>query len=111
MSREFLSCIFSTVFGTSHEISKVELLTDDVLREMIDEESVLAHRSRALSPDHPVLRGTAENPDVFFQARERANPFYINCPDITQNLMDKFAALTGRSYKLFEYHGARMPRG
>ena len=93
-------------FRTSHEISKVELLTDDVLREMIDEESVLAHRSRALSPDHPVLRGTAENPDVFFQARERANPFYINCPDITQNLMDKFAALTGRSYKLFEYHGA-----
>ena len=93
-------------FRTSHEISKVELLTDDELRAMIDEELVLAHRSRALSPDHPVLRGTAENPDVFFQARERANPYYIYCPDITQNVMDKFAKLTGRNYKLFEYRGA-----
>jgi len=93
-------------FRTSHEISKVELLNDDVLLKMIDEELVLGHRSRALSPDHPVLRGTAENPDVFFQARERVNPFYINCPDITQNLMDKFGKLTGRNYQLFEYHGA-----
>ncbi len=93
-------------FRTSHEISKVELLPDDVLRAMIDEELVLAHRGRALSPDHPVLRGTAENPDVFFQSRERANPYYFSCADITESYMARFAELTGRSYRLFEYYGA-----
>ncbi len=93
-------------FRTSHEVAKVELLTDDDLRAMIDEPSVLAHRARALSPDHPVLRGTAQNPDVFFQARETVNPFYEACPDITQKAMDKFAKLTGRAYHLFDYLGA-----
>lgn len=93
-------------FRTSHEISKVELLPDDVLRAMINEEHILAHRARALTPDRPVLRGTAQNPDSFFQSRERANPFYLQCPDIVQSAMDRFSELTGRSYKLFEYYGA-----
>ncbi len=93
-------------FRTSHEVAKVELLTNDDLRQMIDLNLVLAHRARALSPDHPVLRGTAQNPDVYFQARETVNPFYLACPDITQQAMDKFARLTGRAYRLFEYHGA-----
>ena len=93
-------------FRTSHEVSKIELLSDDDLRAMIDERFVLAHRARALSPDHPVLRGTAQNPDVFFQARETVNPFYRACPDIAQKAMDKFAKLTGRAYHLFDYVGA-----
>src|SRR3972149_6288382 len=93
-------------FRTSHEISKVELLPDDDLHTMIDEDLVLAHRARALSPDRPVLRGTTQNPDIFFQSRERANPYYIDCPNITQRAMDKFAKLFGRAYRLFQYHGA-----
>ncbi len=93
-------------FRTSHEESKVEMLSDDVMRAIIDEKLILEHRARALSPDHPVLRGTAQNPDVFFQARETVNPFYANCPDIAQKVMDKFAKLTGRTYNLFDYHGA-----
>jgi pyruvate-ferredoxin/flavodoxin oxidoreductase len=93
-------------FRTSHEVSKVELLTDDDLRAMIDDALIQAHRQRALSPDHPVMRGTAQNPDVFFQARETVNPYYVACPDITQKAMDKFAQLAGRHYHLFDYHGA-----
>ncbi len=93
-------------FRTSHEISKVELLSDDDLRVMIDENLILEHRARALSPDHPVIRGTTQNPDVFFQSRERANPYYINCTDITQRVMDRFGKLVGRNYRLFEYYGA-----
>ena len=93
-------------FRTSHEISKIDVLPDDVLRAMIDEERVIEHRARALSPDHPVIRGTAQNPDVYFQARETVNPFYAACPDIVQRAMDRFAELTGRRYGLFEYHGA-----
>ncbi len=93
-------------FRTSHEISKVELLSDNDLHVMIDEDLILAHRARALSPDHPVLRGTTQNPDVFFQSRERANTYYIDCSDITQRAMDKFAKLSGRAYQLFQYHGA-----
>lgn len=93
-------------FRTSHEISKVELIPDDVMRAMIDDELVNAHRARGLSPDHPVLRGTAQNPDVYFQARETVNPYYIACGDIVQEAMDQFAELTGRQYRLFEYHGA-----
>ena len=73
---------------------------------MINEERVREHRARALSPDHPVLRGTAQNPDVFFQARETVNPFYAACPDMVQRAMDRFAELTGRRYRLFDYHGA-----
>ena len=82
-------------FRTSHEVAKVEQLTVDDLRAMIDEKLVQAHRARALSPDHPVLRGTAQNPDVFFQARETCNPFYLACPAIVQNAMDKFARHRG----------------
>lgn len=93
-------------FRTSHEISKIELLSDDDMRAMIDNRYVLEHRERALSPDHPVLRGTAQNPDVFFQARESVNPLYDACADIVQNAMDRFADLVGRQYHIYEYHGA-----
>lgn len=93
-------------FRVSHEINKVEMLSDEVLAELISEEAVLAHRSRALNPDKPVLRGTAQNPDVFFQTRETVNPYYDNAPGIVQAVMDKFKKLTGREYKLFDYEGA-----
>jgi len=93
-------------FRTSHEVMKIERINDDDIRSMIDEEFIRAHRARALSPEHPVLRGSAQNPDVFFQARETVNPFYAACPDIVQKTMDKFAAIVGRQYKLFDYAGA-----
>ncbi|MCG8605222.1 2-oxoacid:acceptor oxidoreductase family protein, partial [bacterium] len=93
-------------FRTSHEVSKISVLSDDVMREMLDLNLVLAHRARGLTPDRPVLRGTAQNPDVYFQARETVNPYYAKGPEITQGLMDRFAKLTGRAYSLFEYHGA-----
>jgi pyruvate-ferredoxin/flavodoxin oxidoreductase len=93
-------------FRTSHEISKIVVLPKEVLQAIIDEARVIEHRARALSPDHPVIRGTAQNPDVYFQARETVNPFYAACPAIVQQTMDHFAALTGRRYGLFEYHGA-----
>lgn len=93
-------------FRTSHEVQKVQLLEDSDLRTMIDDELIFAHRCRALTPDNPVMRGTAQNPDVYFQGRETVNPFYAACPDIVQEAMDKFGNLTGRYYKLFEYHGA-----
>jgi pyruvate-ferredoxin/flavodoxin oxidoreductase len=93
-------------FRTSHEVQKIEQLNNDDLRAMIDDNLVAAHRARALSPDHPVLRGTAQNPDVYFQGRETVNPFYAACPEIVQKTMDKFAAITGRSYHLFNYEGA-----
>ena len=93
-------------FRTSHEISKVEKLSDDVMRAMIDPELVRAHRSRALNPENPFIRGTAQNPDVFFQARETVNPYYQATPDIVQETMDEFAKLTGRKYELFQYVGA-----
>jgi len=93
-------------FRTSHEVSKVEMLTDDDIRAMIDDELVQAHRARGLSPDRPVLRGTAQNPDVFFQAREAANLYYEKAPEIVQRAMDKFASIVGRHYHLFDYVGA-----
>ena len=93
-------------FRTSHEVAKVEQLTPDDLRAMIDQELVAAHRARALSPDRPVIRGTAQNPDVYFQAREACNSYYLATPTIVQNAMDKFAALVGRQYNLFDYVGA-----
>src|SRR5438445_3314313 len=93
-------------FRTSHEVAKVEQLTADDLRAMIDDELVRAHRARALDPNQPVVRGTAQNPDVYFQAREACNPFYLAAPTIVQNTMDKFAKLTGRQYHLFDYVGA-----
>ena len=93
-------------FRISHEVNKIEVLSEDDLRAMIDDEFVRAHRARALSPDHPVLRGTAQNPDVFFQARESVNTFYTALPEIVQKTMDKFGKLVGRQYKLFDYIGA-----
>jgi len=93
-------------FRTSHEVSKIELVSDDLMREIITNEMVKAHRDRSLSPDRPVIRGTAQNPDVFFQNRETNNPFYEKCADIVQGQMDKFSKLTGRQYKLFDYYGA-----
>jgi len=93
-------------FRSSHEVMKIEELADSDLRAMMCEELIRAHRERALSPDHPVLRGSAQNPDVFFQAREAVNPFYARFPDIVQKTMDKFARLVGRSYHLFDYVGA-----
>jgi pyruvate-ferredoxin/flavodoxin oxidoreductase len=93
-------------FRTSHEVMKIEELTEDDLKAMIDDELVRAHRARALSPEHPVLRGSAQNPDVFFQAREACNSFYLACPGIVQKAMDRFARITGRQYKLFDYYGA-----
>ncbi len=92
-------------FRTSHEVNKIEQLDDDDLRAMIDDDLVRAHRERGLSPDHPFIRGTAQNPDVYFQARETVNPFYHHCPTIVQKTMDKFAALVGRQYHLFDYTG------
>ncbi len=93
-------------FRTSHEVMKVEELTMEDMRAMIDERAVTAHRQRGLTPDRPMLRGSAQNPDVYFQARETVNPFYAKCPEIVQQVMDRFAKLVGRSYHLFDYHGA-----
>jgi pyruvate-ferredoxin/flavodoxin oxidoreductase len=93
-------------FRTSHEVAKVEQLTPDDLRAMIDDQLVSAHRDRSLNPDRPVLRGTAQNPDVFFQAREACNPYYLAAPTIVQDAMDKFAKIVGRQYHLFDYTGA-----
>jgi pyruvate-ferredoxin/flavodoxin oxidoreductase len=92
-------------FRTSHEVAKIEVLADDDLRRMVPEALVREHRARALTPDRPVLRGTAQNPDVFFQAREAINGYYDAAPAAVQKVMDEFAALTGRAYKLFEYMG------
>ena len=92
-------------FRTSHEVMKIEQLADDDLRVMIDEALVRAHRAAGLNPERPVLRGSAQNPDVFFQAREAANPYYLAAPDIVQRAMDRFARLTGRQYHLFDYVG------
>jgi pyruvate-ferredoxin/flavodoxin oxidoreductase len=93
-------------FRTSHEVDKVEQLTLDDMRAMLDDKPIAAHRARAMSPDRPVLRGTAQNPDVFFQARETCNPYYLACPTVVQNAMDKFAKIVGRQYHLFDYVGA-----
>ncbi len=93
-------------FRTSHEVSKIQLLDEDVMRQMIDEHLVFEHRSRALTPDHPFIRGTSQNPDVYFQGRESVNRYYEALPAILQERMDQFAALTGRPYHLFDYVGA-----
>jgi len=93
-------------FRSSHEVMKLEELTLDDMRAMISEEAVSAHRQRALTPDRPMLRGSAQNPDVFFQARETVNPFYDKCPGIVQDVMDRFQKVVGRSYHLFDYCGA-----
>ncbi len=93
-------------FRTSHEINKIELLDDSIIAAMIDPEAISRIRGNSLSPDHPTIRGTAQNPDVFFQAREAANPFYDACADTVEAEMAKFAELTGREYSLYEYEGA-----
>jgi len=93
-------------FRTSHEVNKIELLPSETLRAMIPEALVIAHRRRALNPDHPFIRGTAQNPDVYFQGRESSNRFYDLTPDIVRRAMAKFAELTGRAYQLVAYHGA-----
>lgn len=93
-------------FRISHEIQKVEELTFDDIRAMIDDDLVYMHRARRLSPDKPTIRGTSQNPDVFFQGREASNKFYLNCSAVVQKAMDKFAGITGRQYKLFDYVGA-----
>jgi pyruvate-ferredoxin/flavodoxin oxidoreductase len=93
-------------FRISHELNTVTLLSDAQIREMIRQDLVRAHRDRALNPEHPFIRGTAHNPDTFFQARETVNPYYARTPAIVQAAMERFAALTGRVYRLFEYDGA-----
>ncbi|WP_414660447.1 pyruvate:ferredoxin (flavodoxin) oxidoreductase [Horticoccus sp. 23ND18S-11] len=92
-------------FRTSHEVAKLALLSDDDLRAVIDEKDIASFRARGMTPDHPTLRGTAQNPDVYFQGREAVNPFYEQLPGIVQDTMDRFAAVTGRSYHLFDYYG------
>ncbi len=92
-------------FRTSHEVNKINIVTDEQIRAMIDADLVYAHRGRALNPDNPFIRGTAQNPDVYFQARESVNRFYAETPNIVQRTMDKFATLTGRQYRIFDYHG------
>lgn len=92
-------------FRTSHEVQKIDQISKEVMRDLISDDKIIEHRNRALTPDNPLLRGTAQNPDVFFQARETVNSYYNACPDIVQNMMDRFGELTGRAYKLFEYHG------
>ena len=93
-------------FRTSHEVTKVEQLTADELRAMIDPELVRAHRARALSPEHPVIRGTAQNSDIYFQGRESTNAYHLACPGVVERAMGRLAALTGRRYRLFDYAGA-----
>ena len=92
-------------FRTSHEVNGIVPLTDDDLRALIDEDAIAMHRRRALSPDHPVIRGTAQNPDTYFQAREAVNPWYNSCPMVVQEAMDALAARVGRAYSLYEYQG------
>jgi pyruvate-ferredoxin/flavodoxin oxidoreductase len=93
-------------FRTSHELQKIAPVDDDVLKAMVDGALVAAHRARGLTPDRPVVRGTAQNPDVFFQNREAVNRFYLDAPGVVQRVMHRFAQLTGREHRLFEYHGA-----
>lgn len=93
-------------FRTSHEVMKIQQLSDEQIRKMVSDELVLAHRKRGLSPDHPFIRGTSQNPDIYFQGRETVNKYYLKCPEIVQKHMDKFAELVGRKYNLFDYYGA-----
>src|SRR5678816_1876854 len=92
-------------FRTSHELNEVEIIPDDIIHKMIDENDVMRHRQRALNPANPFIRGTAQNPDVYFQSREACNQYHQNVPAVVESTMKKFEELTGRSYKLFEYYG------
>lgn len=96
-------------FRTSHEIQKIEIIEEETIKELVDYEAVSAFRGRALNPDHPVLRGTTQNPDIFFQEREAVNKFYGRLPGIVQQYMDRIGEHTGRSYHLFDYYGAKNP--
>jgi len=93
-------------FRTSHEVNKLELLSNEQIKSMLPDELVIAHRKRGLNPEHPFIRGTAQNPDVYFQGRETVNSFYNNMPAIVEEVMNDFAKMTGRKYDLFEYTGA-----
>ncbi len=93
-------------FRTTHEVNKLEVVSDDVMKQMLSQELIRAHRERAMNPDQPVIRGTSQNPDIYFQGRETVNSYYNATPTIVQNAMDKFASLTGRQYHLFDYYGA-----
>ena len=93
-------------FRTSHEIDKITVLDDDDLRALIRDDDIIEHRARGMTPEHPVVRGTAQNPDVFFQAREACNPFHLAVPGIVEQVMDELATRTGRRYGLVDYHGA-----
>ena len=93
-------------FRTSHEVGKIEPISDETIRAMVDDKYLIAFRKNALSPDRPFIRGSAQNPDVFFQAREACSPFHAAVPGIVQSVMDRFAAQTGRAYRLFDYYGA-----
>ncbi len=93
-------------FRTSHEVNKLEMLSDEQIKSIIPDELVIAHRKRALNPENPFIRGTAQNPDVYFQGRETVNTFYNNMPAIVESVMNDFAKMTGRKYELFEYSGA-----
>jgi pyruvate-ferredoxin/flavodoxin oxidoreductase len=93
-------------FRTSHEVGKILPIGDETIRAMVDDKYIIAFRKNALTPDRPIIRGTAQNPDVFFQAREACNPFHAAVPGIVQSVMDRFAAQTGRAYHLFDYYGA-----
>src|SRR5437762_7217723 len=97
-------------FRTSHELNEVEIIPDNIIREMIDENDVARHRQRALNPTNPFIRGTAQNPDVYFQSREACNRFHQNVPAVVETTMKKFEELTGRSYKLFDYYGHPTPK-
>ena len=92
-------------FRTSHELAKVAILSDDTIKALIDRDSITRHKQRALTPDRPVLRGSAQNPDVYFQGRETVNSYYQALPDLLEQAMQRFAALTGRHYQLYEYYG------
>jgi len=96
-------------FRTSHELTKVDVIPDEVIKEIIDENDILTHRRRSMSTEAPSIRGTAQNPDVFFQSREAGNQFYNNVPGIVTKMMERFGELTGRAYKLYEYHGHETP--
>ncbi len=101
----FLHCFDG--FRTSHEIDKIIPITDEIIRAMVDEEHLIAFRRSALSPDRPFIRGTAQNPDIFFQAREACSPFYAAVPGIVQEVMDRLATRSGRAYHLFDYYGTK----
>jgi pyruvate-ferredoxin/flavodoxin oxidoreductase len=92
-------------FRTSHEVAKIDAIADDVLAAMIHDEDIFAHRERALNPEKPVIKGTTQNPDVYFQGRESVNPYYETLPELTQAVMDELATHTGRAYKVYEYYG------